>query len=317
MAKCTHPPRAAGPWSPCASALMPGFVLKRSCGGFVEFVPPQGRKMLALLAGLAEIAGGAGCSSPDPERAFMEHGVPLQAAALRLRCRCWKWTRRGSPCSAGGRAAMLSVLPHATQTSQRWRRAMTELMCQRRTARSAGELDVLLLMLCIQCKKMYTVWVVQGDGGRHVQDRGGCLCEAQGLLLCADNDDVEGFWCSKQSIRRRPNSNLLFVGGPICVRMNEVAERMRDMPTRSSAACSASCRSWTCLCSSSPEGSGGSLLCETAWLPSSAAAGCSSGQLRVRQALDGRVPNSCRCARNRFWHAAALLRVQHPPPAPR
>jgi hypothetical protein len=32
-------------------------------------------------------------------------------------------------------------------------------MCQRRTARSAGELDVLLLMLCIQCKKMYTVWV--------------------------------------------------------------------------------------------------------------------------------------------------------------
>jgi hypothetical protein len=63
MAKCTHPPRAAGPWSPCASALMPGFVLKRSCGGFVEFVPPQGRKMLALLAGLAEIAGGAGCSS--------------------------------------------------------------------------------------------------------------------------------------------------------------------------------------------------------------------------------------------------------------
>jgi hypothetical protein len=31
----------------------------------------------------------------------------------------------------------------------------TKLMCNR----SAGELDVLLLMLCIQCKKMYTVWV--------------------------------------------------------------------------------------------------------------------------------------------------------------
>jgi hypothetical protein len=44
---------------------MPGFVLKRSCGGFVEFVPlaMQGRKMLALLAGLAEMSGGAGCSS--------------------------------------------------------------------------------------------------------------------------------------------------------------------------------------------------------------------------------------------------------------
>jgi hypothetical protein len=41
--------------------LMPGFVLKRSCGGFVEFVPlaMQGRKMLALLAGLAEMSPAA------------------------------------------------------------------------------------------------------------------------------------------------------------------------------------------------------------------------------------------------------------------
>jgi hypothetical protein len=45
-----------------------------------------------------------------------------------------------------------------------------------------------LLMLCIQCKKMHTVWVRSPRRWRHVQDRGGCLCEAQGLLLCADND---------------------------------------------------------------------------------------------------------------------------------
>jgi hypothetical protein len=61
---------------------MPGFVLKRSCGGFVEFVPlaMQGRKMLALLAGLAEMSPAARAAAVyDPERAFMEHGVPLQA----------------------------------------------------------------------------------------------------------------------------------------------------------------------------------------------------------------------------------------------
>jgi hypothetical protein len=29
----------------------------------------------------------------------------------------------------------------------------------RRDSKQQGELDVLLLMLCIQCKKMYTVWV--------------------------------------------------------------------------------------------------------------------------------------------------------------
>jgi hypothetical protein len=56
--------------------LMPGFVLKRSCGGFVEFVPlaMQGRKMLALLAGLAENRRRRGLQVY--ERAFMEHGVP-------------------------------------------------------------------------------------------------------------------------------------------------------------------------------------------------------------------------------------------------
>jgi hypothetical protein len=60
---------------------MPGFVLKRSCGGFVEFVPLAiGRKMLALLAGLAEMSPAARAAAVyDPERAFMEHGVPLQA----------------------------------------------------------------------------------------------------------------------------------------------------------------------------------------------------------------------------------------------
>jgi hypothetical protein len=81
---------------------------------------------------------------------------------------------------------------------------MLELMCQRRTARSAGELDVLLLMLCIQCKKMYTVWVVQEMEAGMFKTAEAAFVRLRGLLLCADNDDVEGFWCSKQSIRRRP-----------------------------------------------------------------------------------------------------------------
>jgi hypothetical protein len=104
----SHPPRAAGPWSPCASALMPGFVLKRSCGGFVEFVPLAiGRKMLALLAGLAEMSPAARAAAVyDPERAFMEHGVPLQAGqALQGLLQVLEIDAEGSPCSAGGRAA--------------------------------------------------------------------------------------------------------------------------------------------------------------------------------------------------------------------
>jgi hypothetical protein len=33
----------------------------------------------------------------------------------------------------------------------------------------------------------------------------------RGLLLCADNDDVEGFFgCSKQSIRRRNSTSCLW-----------------------------------------------------------------------------------------------------------
>jgi hypothetical protein len=103
----------------------------------------------------------------------------------------------GSPCSAGGASSDTVRLPHATQTRPEvaYARAMLdEADSQRRTARSAGELDVLLLMLCIQCKKMYTRSGCSspGDGGRHVQDRGAAFVRLRGLLLCADNDDVEG-----------------------------------------------------------------------------------------------------------------------------
>jgi hypothetical protein len=65
--------------------------------------------------------------------------------------------------------------------------------------------------------------------------------------------------------------------------------------------------------------SGGSLLCETAWLPSSAAAGCSSGQLGG----SGKLPLMVECPTTAADVLAiasgtpALLRVQHPPPAPR
>jgi hypothetical protein len=85
----------------------------------------------------------------------------------------------------------------------------TKLMCNR----SAGELDVLLLMLCIQ-KRCTRSGCGSPRRWRQACSRPrSCLCEAQGLLLCADNDDVEGFFgCSKQSIRRRP------IQPPVCGR---------------------------------------------------------------------------------------------------
>jgi hypothetical protein len=53
--------------------------------------------------------------------------------------------------------------------------------------------DVLLLMLCIQCKKMYTVWVRSpGDGGMF-KTAEAAFVRLRGLLLCADNDDERPF----------------------------------------------------------------------------------------------------------------------------
>jgi hypothetical protein len=68
-------------------------------------------------------------------------------------------------------------------------------------------------MLCIQCKKMYTVWVQftkEMEAGMF-KTAEAAFVRLRGLLLC-EQRRCRGLGCSKQSIRRRP------IQPPVCGR---------------------------------------------------------------------------------------------------